>query len=388
MSWLTTIANSLVQYWGRISLMLGVAILAVLGFTIVPVVWGNSPTDKGVVAEWNETIGRLGIEPVFPPEEDIHVGDLYAVIRADRRPKNKDKPATLLNYGIKLDHINLDRVLISTYNELPQFPATTDRPKEGEPWAQSPNENGVFAPSDKRKVLALAAFPGFTIRSNREATAGLSAWAGLFGASQQDNDTVEVRIPFAETYGIPSLLASGVLQRYCDDPYTGPVCKDANLRNHLNNVRAGMYDVEDDPDTGQKRYAVDVELVLINRVYLVRSIEQTRSLGRTQSTALRAFVDTVSDEAKTAAAAAAAGDAKAIEQLKALQSVLDKLKINVPGGVLSLTSGSDSLFELKQTFPRPIVIGYRAVRVTAARPNLNIQNVAPGQGGTSEDAAR
>jgi hypothetical protein len=158
---------------------------------------------------------------------------------------------------------------------------------------------------------------------------------------------------------------------------------DANLREHLNNVRAGMYDTEDDPGSpGQKRYAVDVELVLINRIYLVRSIEQTRSLGRTQSAALRTFVDTVSEEAKALTSAASSGDTKAVEQLKALQSVLDKLK--VPGGVLSLTSGSDSHFELKQTFPRPIVIGYRAVRIVPPRPNLNKQNVAPGQGGASD----
>src|SRR5262245_32790571 len=104
--------------------MLGGAILAALVLTVFPTAWNNAPTDKGVVAERNRTISRLGIEPVFPPEEDIHVGDLYAVIREDRRPKGKDKPATLLNHGIKLDHINLDEALISTYNELPQFPDT------------------------------------------------------------------------------------------------------------------------------------------------------------------------------------------------------------------------------------------------------------------------
>jgi hypothetical protein len=210
----------------------------------------------------------------------------------------------------------------------------------------------------------------------------------MFGASQKDNDMVEVRIPFAETYGVPSLLASAALQRYCDDPFTGAVCRDANLRKHLSNVRAGMYDPEEGPETGQKRYAVDVELVLINRVYLVRSIEQTRSLGRIQSAGLRAFVDTVSEEAKVVASAASSGDTKAAEQLKALQSVLDKLKLDMPGGVLSLTSGSDSYFELKQTFPRPVAIGYRAVRITAPPPNLNIQNVAPGQGVVSDDPVK
>src|SRR5712691_7504832 len=31
--------------------------------------------DLSLEAQWNKTIARLGIEPVFPPEEDLAVGD-------------------------------------------------------------------------------------------------------------------------------------------------------------------------------------------------------------------------------------------------------------------------------------------------------------------------
>lgn len=47
--------------------------------------------DLSVVSEWNQAIGKLGIEPVFPPEEDTYVGDVFAVITVDRRrPSHED----------------------------------------------------------------------------------------------------------------------------------------------------------------------------------------------------------------------------------------------------------------------------------------------------------
>ena len=34
-------------------------------------------------AEWNDTISKLGIEPAYPPEEDLAVGDILAVVIMD-----------------------------------------------------------------------------------------------------------------------------------------------------------------------------------------------------------------------------------------------------------------------------------------------------------------
>src|SRR5436190_16588764 len=80
----------------------GLMLLALVVAMVMSSIWTATPTDKDVVAEWNETIRRLGIEPVFPPEEDIYVGDLFAVITADRRPENKDtQRQPLLNRAIK-----------------------------------------------------------------------------------------------------------------------------------------------------------------------------------------------------------------------------------------------------------------------------------------------
>jgi hypothetical protein len=65
-----------------------------------------------------------------------------------------------------------------------------------------------------------------------------------------------------------------------------------------------------------------------------------------------------------------------------VRDLLEQLNATVPGGVLSMTSGSDSHFELKQTFQRPIVIGYRAVRRSFPY-DLDRLNLTPEQAGTA-----
>jgi hypothetical protein len=363
----------------------GMMLLTLMAAVVLPSVWAGASDDSGVVEEWNDTIARLGIDPVFPPEEDIYVGDLFAVITADKRPgKGSAQRLPLLNRAIKLAHIDMKPELIRAYETLPIFPDTEKRPdSDADPWPQKVATSGLFADHSARGLLAIAAFPGFTIRHARAVSGGLSAWgAGLFGASRQDNDILEVKIPFAETYGVPSVLAAGKLARFCADPFTANVCTDSTLRQHLSYVTPGLFEKVFDPKTGTPRYLVDVEIALVNRVYLTRSIEQTRRLGHSGAAMVQAVTEAASrlktvtappptpkaDEqravqgATDSAAKLAAPTVALAPPQKPMQDMLDRLDAAVPGGVLSVVAASDSQYELKQTFQRPIVIGYRAVR--------------------------
>jgi hypothetical protein len=353
---------------GALKLALGVAVLLVLAAIVMVPAWNAPAEDRGVIAEWNETIARLGIDPVFPPEEDIYVGDVLAVITNDRRPGKDARAQPLLNRAIKLTHIDMSTELNLQYGTLPVFPETEKRPADrDDPWPQKQASSppGLFGAPAARSILAIAAFPGFTIRHERGASGGLSAAAaGLFGASRQDSDVVEVKIPFAETYGLPSLLATGRLARFCGDPFTKAVCTDETLRKHLSYVNPAVLLKDTDPETGRVRYVVDVEIALVNRVYLTRSIEQTRRLGRGTAASLDAL-------AKTQRPADAPTPADAASVQKRTEDLVARLDPAVPGGSVSVTTTSDRQYELKQTFQRPIVIGYRAVR-TAFPDNLDL----------------
>ncbi|MFP3711255.1 hypothetical protein SB783_45540, partial [Paraburkholderia sp. SIMBA_009] len=48
-------------------------------------------TDDYLPKRWNESIRRLGIEPVYPPQEDIYVGDIIAEV-VDSGHKFKSLP--------------------------------------------------------------------------------------------------------------------------------------------------------------------------------------------------------------------------------------------------------------------------------------------------------
>jgi hypothetical protein len=69
-------------------------------FVIQPFGTGGALNDDDVAAAWTTSISRLGILPVYPPSEDIHVGDLWGVV-ADA------EDTLLLNKAVRLAQINL-----------------------------------------------------------------------------------------------------------------------------------------------------------------------------------------------------------------------------------------------------------------------------------------
>lgn len=64
-------------------------------------------------AAWADAVARYGLEPVFPPQEDLAVGDLLAVVVADddsdpvSADKKVDRKSPLLKRSVKLAHIEV-----------------------------------------------------------------------------------------------------------------------------------------------------------------------------------------------------------------------------------------------------------------------------------------
>ncbi|WP_413989792.1 hypothetical protein ACMDCR_28210 [Labrys okinawensis] len=339
--------------------------------------WRADIGQGSVISQWNDVIGKLGIDPIFPPEEDIYVGDVIAVMTQDNsRPEEETKGEPSLNKAIKIFHIDaIEPVLETTYEQLPIFPDTAQRPsKEEDPWPQIINQNGIFLGHKVRGMLALAAFPGFTIRNERVLAGGFAAWlGGLFGASHNDDELIEMNIPSAETYGIPSLVATGLLDRFCADAFHPNVCSDSSLRRQLSFINPSVLKIDTDAQ-GRNYYPVKVEVALINRVYLIRSIEETRKVDESNEALLKAMANGADqiDQAKKAVSpppskpedddGLAKGPASPDGTLRGLSST-------TPNGILTEITSSGAQFVLKKTFPRPIAIGYRAVRWQPDDPN-------------------
>lgn len=360
----------------------------VLCYGAIQLVQDAVPTPEAdtfsVARAWNDTISRLGIEPIFPPEEDVHVGDVYAVVtRGD---------VAFLGRAIKLTHVDMSEALNAAYAKLPMFPDTAARPDHDEdPWPQRPSDAELFAPAPRR-TLSLVAFPGFSVRRARGADAGLSSGGGLlrgmFGVGRSSDEIEEIRIPTAETYGVGALLAAGHLAAFCEGPLAA-ACTETGARNVLSmQVGDEVWKREVDKVTGQEtgRYAMGVELALVNRVYLTRSMVHLRGTETAQGTRasiaaqLKDALDQQPSPTPAPSAGSQAGEPAVVPlaavdaQRKRLKALMEELSTTTPGGVVSIAAADSRQVALKQTFVRPVAIGFRAVRwvpqpTAAAQPS-------------------
>ena len=97
-----------------------------------------NPSTKTLAAAWGEAIQTFGIEPVFPPEEDLAVGDVLAIILQDNDPvpvKRSDAQSEtleaepidfrtpFLTRAVKLAHVDVRQEQEDNYAMLATFPA-------------------------------------------------------------------------------------------------------------------------------------------------------------------------------------------------------------------------------------------------------------------------
>ena len=330
--------------------------IGIVGALLVARIAGPQ-SELNVVHEWNQAISKLGIEPVFPPEEDIYVGDVFAVITADRRNTSDDQRSTtssdrrynpLLTRAIKVHSEPMFDLLAEVYKGAPLFPSTKKKPAtDGEAWEIEEKKGGIFSKSEHRGYLALAAFPGFSIKVKTSASSNVGWLESAFSGSAEDNNSVELRIPFAETYGVTSVVGSAILDRLCETKL-GEICSDAGLRRHLSHVAGRIDQRAIDPTTNTLRYLVDVELAFVNRVYIARSIEQRRATGSWN----------------TIGASYRANSTAATPPIP--PSPANSTPIPAPSNDGTATANhdyrADASLELKQVFQRPVVFGYRAIK--------------------------
>src|SRR5689334_10928473 len=67
--------------WLGKNLMTAATMLVMLGIGVLALRPSlPDPTGDDVAKAWNDSIARLGIQPVYPPEEDLVVGDIWVSV--------------------------------------------------------------------------------------------------------------------------------------------------------------------------------------------------------------------------------------------------------------------------------------------------------------------
>jgi hypothetical protein len=342
-----------------------------------------------VATEWNESVQRIGINPVYPPQEDLHVGDIFAVIKQS----DEEYPTSVVfgDHAIKLWHVDMTAVLKAAYDGVPVFPQTMRRPAHDDDFWPQEMSDDLFHPGNK-KFLSLVAFPAFSIHHSRSATAGastgsgISSWfSGVLGITRNDEETEQLSFPAAETYGVNSIQAQLALFSFCDNQRTKPFCTERAVRNMLSMVVGNeIWRPQLDPKTKQPtgRYASEVELMLVKQVFLTRSIVQLRAADSASGQAARliAKLKDLSDRPAAPPATPApsptpapVSGAPSSVSAEAETPALDREKKNLlelravvdsqseAGGSILALSADGTTIALKQVYPRPVAIGFRSV---------------------------
>jgi hypothetical protein len=195
--------------------------------------------------QWNSTIARLGIEPVYPPQEDFAVGDVFVTVVADAAAqRNADvgpDPSSeiFIRRSVKLGHADVAKMLDDAYRALPYFPiAAAQAPATASPPSPAPAPNttaavSIFGSHSERAELPRAAFPGFTIADNGNAASGAAGGGGWFdfGASRAASEKLVLGV--VETYGLDSVAGTTALNSFCSAEETQELCTEKGARKYL-----------------------------------------------------------------------------------------------------------------------------------------------------------
>jgi hypothetical protein len=359
--------------WFRRAAYAIVGILFVLG-AAAGLSWAfRSPElQKSVAEQWIDAISQLGIEPVYPLQEDIVVGDVFAIITKDLTGGDVTH-TPLAGRSIKLTHLDLTADIEESYRNVYTFPDTAPRTTNEQSSIQTPSKGSIFKAGGVRSQLPLVVFPGFTIARVKNANAtGSSGLGAFFGGSASSDETIEMRISEAETYGVSALVAEDRLIAFCKGSNHPEVCTEDGARQQLS-IIVGSAIYETVPVENRKpQMRLAVEIALVSRVFMTRSIESR--ISRNRAIAGGGHVGQAADEATTSSAERPSSGAQAhkdADEIAKLRAELDSMKkelaaqrSNAPGAELSVQEGDAVTLRLVEKLQRPVVFGFKSVRWT------------------------
>lgn len=305
------------------------------------------------------SVQQLGINPVYPPREDLQVGDLYAVEDHTQAGRLKARDAYIdtvnltrqiqeyLRTRYKFSDTNLDTKVVSPNTQVvPQKP-------------QKDATGGLIPARSDLQTLPISGLPEIEVDSG--ITVGVQGQpqglAALFGFEAAKTLKMSLRFGGVTSYSVPLIDAHDRLDAYCSDPQTAGNCSSASLAS-LINQRFNLADGE----AGSVKAA---SIYLVDKVYLARQITYTFNDAILAAAAASALGSAGTAPAVSTTAidkAVAKGDSSMINALADMQNSLNDAaaKNGAPGGAFSIAGVSVNGVSFNEVFERPVVVGYEA----------------------------
>lgn len=337
--------------------------------------------------EWSDNMRELQVYPVFPPREDLQVGDVYLL--TDPTPEAIRSPSQassigFLPIGLWIGRVpGLNQVLNEFYSDRTEFPATDSSVVEWlkaiktNPDAMMPQAKGVanlFSQKTQSDRLRQVGFPEFFSATVKGGSLGaLIPFEVLpvgLGFNASDAESVTVSVPVAESYGLPAPI---VLKPIVTDK-NGSICLDFTKLD-ISDISAFSAKLSD---------ASRTYVSVITEVYYARAIDTKVTFKSGFATRVKASVPATNALAKLKnpaighpaeplsksnaindAKSGTAGDPEqaasnaAKERMDTATAAM--MEQEVPGVATSVYAASDAGVGLRRTFSRPMAIGYRGL---------------------------
>lgn len=336
---------------------------------------GCSASKPGfVVRDWSTNLRELGIYPMFPPREDVCVGDLFvSPVSADSQKPLSD-PTGYVPIGSFHAHVNMKAELDRHYAERNRFPARTVETASGNTSSGMPLPSAGCNGGRTGDLLRQVAFPLFVRAQVNSAQLGaylppdVYAVAVRAGASSARSATVSVSA--GESYGLPARVALEPFARHWV-----MMSQEPQATTKINPIELAWlrFAAAGNQDASQRL----VDLTLVTELYVVRtfdvSLHASDQAGAaidvapasgapatpTATSASDGANGPANKDTSTPASASSAAQALRDASLAQWRSVPSQPAPGVTAQVLAASTGDVAL---RATYERPIAIGYRGIR--------------------------
>lgn len=336
-----------------------------------------------VARDWSCKIREMQVNPIFPPREDVHVGDVYWLPDVGKSPKEgycASSPdfMALPSQMFYLSKVN--QLAYDHYMKRPNFPSMTQGTSSvavttsgivitggSQTTGPSMAASSLFGSTTNTDIgtttrTRLVGFPDFlTVQIDRASLGAILPIQGVFasiGLSSEDVESASISIPVAESYGVPVGIALSTLLA---SEHTSTMCnmiasnEEAAKKNPGNSSEGGMH--------------------LITEVFYTRAIDVNiqsskafaAGLARDRQNATSVTAAPISFPSSTPGATTTSSTTGMTEQQMA-RVAADALKAlsarnALPGVTLSYESASSSMVSMRRLFDRPVAIGFRSLKI-------------------------
>lgn len=346
--------------------------------------------------DWSCKMREMQIAPIFPPREDVQVGDIYwlsTVASTDARAYcQPQETKDYLPLPVHLGYVpEVMRAAKAHYEARPDFPKTTPvagkvsiDAKGGTSIDFTPagtgaieSKDGLFTSGTANRTRVVG-FPDFlSVSIDRASLGAILPVQGVFtplGISLEDVEEASISIPVAESYGVPLQTAMEAI----------PAARNSSLCKLVKSV------------TGEQKQAGVP--VLVYEVFYTRAIDVSITSKRAVALSLArdrqgaeaaALPATPSSGTGAPTSPPSAGVAASQAQIDAVTQGVTKIleaRNNVPGVTFAAEQGRSATINMRRIFDRPVAIGYRSTVLQAlqdAKSDACAFAAAPGSNGVA-----